>query len=255
MSHPPYAKLEKPEPNEIVIRYTSLAQFIWIVTQRKLPLIRIDLFRDLFEGSAPKSVIDAQFLLDGRRNLPAQQMPVQHHHYPNHSGSLAPHQTSGEWWTEMTAIRRNLTYSTHASCWRRGPESEGMWRLYCGEKEGVAFQTTFARLERSIGEAHILAGKIQYEDYKTTPPFTELLDYVMHKRVGFASEQEVRLLRLDEDHYSKLCNRTRDEKHSPCLPIPWKHEGGHRSRLSQSLREPLVPGRSSCSCASRRRRP
>ncbi|MGI0034917.1 MAG: hypothetical protein ACRD98_03495 [Nitrososphaera sp.] len=57
----------------------------------------------------------------------------------------------------------------------------------------------------------ILAGKIRYEDYKTTPPFTELLDHVMRKRVGFAFEQEVRLLRLDEDHYGKLCNRTTDE--------------------------------------------
>jgi hypothetical protein len=203
------------------MRYTSFAQFISIVTQGKLPLIRIDLFRDPFEGSAPSSSIDQQLLLDGRRNMTAQQMPVQHHHYANHSGSLIPLQTSVEWWAEMTARRRNLTYSTHASCWRWGPESEGMWRLYCGEKEGVAFQTTFARLEQSIVEAHILAGKIRYEDYNTTLPFTELLDHVMHKRVGFAFEQEVRLLRLDEDHYGNLCNRTTDEKHSPCLPIPW----------------------------------
>ncbi len=27
----------------------------------------------------------------------------------------------------------------------------------------------------------------------------------MYKREGFASEQEVRLLRADEDHYGKLC--------------------------------------------------
>lgn len=221
MSHTPYTKLEKPEPTEIVIRYTSLAQLIWIVMQGKLPLIRIDLFRDPFEGSAPRSLIEQQALLDGGRNKTAQQMRVQHHYYPNHPWALISHQTSGEWWAEMTARRRNLTYSTHASCWRWGPESEGMWRLYCGEKEGVAFQTTFARLEQSISEADILAGKIRYEDYKTTPPFTELLDHVMRKRVGFAFEQEVRLLRLDEDHYGKLCNRITDEKHSLCLPIPW----------------------------------
>lgn len=210
MSHPPYVKLEKPEPTEIVIRYTSLAQLIWIVTQGKLPLIRIDLFRDPFEGSAPRSLIEQQVLLDGRRNMTAQQMPAQHRYYPNHPWALIPHQTSGEWWADITARRRNRTYSTHASCWRWGPESEGMWRLYCGEKDGVAFQTTFARLEKSVEEAHILAGKMRYGDYKTMQPFTEELDHVMYKREGFAFEQEVRLLRLDEDHYGKLCNRTTD---------------------------------------------
>jgi hypothetical protein len=96
-----------------------------------------------------------------------------------------------------------------------------MWRLYCGEKEGVALQTTFARLEQSVEGEPILAGKIRYEDYETMPPFKEELDHVMYKREGFAFEQEVRLLKADEDHYSKLCNGTAHEKLSPCLPIPW----------------------------------
>jgi len=96
-----------------------------------------------------------------------------------------------------------------------------MWRLYCGEKDGVAFQTTFARLEQSVNEAAILVGKIRYDDYKTMQPFTEELDHVMYKRVGFAFEQEVRLLRADEDHYRKLCSGATHEKLSPCLPICW----------------------------------
>ena len=160
MAHPSYANLKKPGPDEIVIRYTSLAQFIWIVTQQKLPLIRVDLFRDPFEGSAPRSLIEHQVILEGGRNRTVQQMSVQRHYFPNHPWPSIPSQTSAEWWAEMTARRRNRTYSTHASCWRWGPESEGMWRLYCGEKEGVALQTTFARLEQSIETEPLLAGKI-----------------------------------------------------------------------------------------------
>jgi hypothetical protein len=96
-----------------------------------------------------------------------------------------------------------------------------MWRLYCGERGGVALQTTFAQLEQSVEAEPILAGKIQYEDYDTVPCFKEELDHVMYKRDGFAFEQEVRLLKADQDHYSKLCNGTVHEKLAPCLPIPW----------------------------------
>jgi hypothetical protein len=221
MAHSSYANLRKPDPDEIVIRYTSLAQFIWIVTQQKLPLIRLDLFRDPFEGSAPKSLIEHQMIVSGRRNSIVQQMRAQQHHYPNHQWPLDPLQTTGDWWADMSARRRNRTYSTHASCWRWGPESEGMWRLYCGERGGVALQTTFARLEKSVEAESILAGKIQYEDYDIVPAFKEDLDHVMYKRDGFAFEQEVRLLKADQDHHSKLCNGTVREKLPPCLPIPW----------------------------------
>jgi len=96
-----------------------------------------------------------------------------------------------------------------------------MWRLYCGEKDGVAFRTTFARLEQSVDEADVLAGKIRYDDYKTMPAFIEELDHVMYKRVGFEFEREVRLLRADEDYYRKLCSGATHEKLSPCLPIRW----------------------------------
>ena len=221
MAHPSYANLKKPGPDEVVIRYTSLAQFIWIVTQQKLPLIRVDLFRDPFEGSAPRSLIEHQMILSGGRNSIVQQMAVQQHHFPDYPWPPAPLQTAGEWWAAMSARRRNRTYSTHASCWRWGPESEGMWRLYCGERGGVALQTTFARLEQSVEAEPILAGMIQYEDYDTVPPFKEDLDHVMYKRDGFAFEQEVRLLKSDQDHYSKLCNGTVHEKLPPCLPVPW----------------------------------
>jgi hypothetical protein len=96
-----------------------------------------------------------------------------------------------------------------------------MWRLYCGERGGVALQTTFARLEKSVEAEPILVGKIQYEDYDTVPAFKEDLDHVMYKRDGFAFEQEVRLLKADQDHHGKLCNGTVREKLPPCLPIPW----------------------------------
>lgn len=221
MAHSSYANLKKPDPTEIVIRYTSLAQFIWIVTQQKLPLNRIDLFRDPYEGSAPTSVINQQAILLGDGYKRRQTMGILKSWDPNNQMPDEPLQTIDDRMAELSVIRRNRTYSTHASCWRRGPESEGMWRLYCGEKGGVALQTTFTRLEKSVEAESILAGNIQYADYDTVPPFNEELDYVMYKRLGFKFEQEVRLLKMDQDHHGKLCNGTVREKLPDCLPIPW----------------------------------
>ena len=215
MAHPSYANLKKPSPDEIVIRYTSLAQFIWIMTQQKLPLIRVDLFRDPYEGSAPDSVIEQQMVVSGGRNSMIQQMAVLRHHYPDDSWPLSgPLETSSDRSAYISACRRNRTYSTHASCWRWGPESEGMWRIYCGEKGGVALQTTFARLEQSVESEQVLAGKIQYVDYDVVPPYKEELDHVMHKRNGFAFEQEVRLLKADQESLQQAMWRLRAGKTS-----------------------------------------
>lgn len=224
MAHVSYANLKKPEPHETVIRYTSLAQFVWIVTQRKLPLIRIDLFRDPYEGSAPQSLINLQAIVLGSGYRRVQTMGILQSGDPNDQRPGEPLQTKtiGDRWTELSAIRRSRTYSTHASCWRWGTESEGMWRLYCGEKGGVALQTTFARLEKSVEAEPIIAGKIQYADYgDSATVFNEDLDHVMYKREGFAFEQEVRLLKSDQDYYNNLCSGTVHEKLPPCLPIPW----------------------------------
>lgn len=221
MAFTSYANLKKPEPDETVIRYTSLAQLVWIVTQQKLPLIRIDLFRDPYEGSAPTSSINQQAIVLGGGYRRLQTIHILKSWDPNDQVPVEPLQTTSARQAELSATRRNRTYSTHASCWRWGAESEGMWRLYCGEREGVALQTTFARLEKSVEAEPILAGKIQYADYDTVPPFKEDLDHVMYKREGFAFEQEVRLLKPDQDHHDKLCNGTVHERLPDHLPIPW----------------------------------
>ena len=108
----PYLHLQKPEPGEIVTRYISLAQFIWIATQQKLLLTRVDLFQDLFEGSAPQLSIAQQALIIGSRDRIYQQPPFQM------STEERRERTFAQKWEEMTTRRRNLTYSTRASCWR-----------------------------------------------------------------------------------------------------------------------------------------
>jgi hypothetical protein len=222
MSASTYSNLDKPDPDEIVTRYTSLAQFIWILTQKELPLIRIDRFRDPFEGSAPKSLMDLQLIITSSRSAAKQQQRNLQHFYPESASSHLHFDEFSEDLSEKTKrARKARTFSTHASCWRWGRESEGMWRLYCGEEDGVALQTTFARLQKSVDQPGILVGKVRYIDYKTETAFNQDLDHVMHKRLGFDFEQEVRVLRTDDEYYRKLCNQTASEKLPCCIPIPW----------------------------------
>lgn len=85
-------------------------------------------------------------------------------------------------------------------------ESEAMWLLYCGSKEGVAIRTTYEKLRISLSDPEMYIGLITYKDYGKDgyllyqldpewPP--EHGDYYpfMHKRKAFEHEHEVRVIK------------------------------------------------------------
>jgi hypothetical protein len=184
-------------------RYTTLDALVHILRNRQLRLTRVDKFHDPFEGSVPKRQIDDQLPIFSSRNA-AQIMGVAAHHP---SMSMPPHRHLDPW-TEMTLRRRAKTRSAHASCWTAGHESEAMWRLYCrdGEPEGqgIALQSTFGKVEAAVARQDLFVSPIRYRYYHDGDAFDDELDPFMHKRMGFAHEREVRLLKYDESHYSEL---------------------------------------------------
>jgi hypothetical protein len=199
-----------------------------MLTRNALPLLRIDLFRDPFEGSAPQSVMQEQALIQGGNNAQRQMSAVRsfyQHQMVGHFDENAVYYELPDIFEKMAAIRKARVGATYASCWQCGPESEGMWRLYCGEKEGVALKTTFARLEKSIKDEEILAGMVRYINYKTVSPFKEDWDYLLHKREGFRHEQEMRLLKMDGELYTGVLAKQSIEA-AKCLPIPWNMSEG-----------------------------
>ncbi len=228
MAKPVYNNLSQPTADDPVMRYTSLAALVLMLTRNELPLLRIDMFRDPFEGSVPQSVIDQQLLIQGGNNALLMHHERQHQIrmiqtvYLDESG-----ETPDPWkaifvdvHATMARIRKARIKSTYASCWRCGAESEGMWRLYCGEGEGVALKTTFAKLEDSIKSTDVLAGKVRYGDYKTMPAFNEDFDHVMFKRKGFEFEKELRLLMTDDELFEKIKHNEMLES-SAIRTIPW----------------------------------
>ena len=71
-----------------------------------------------------------------------------------------------------------------------------MWRLYCPGNNGVAIQTSYNKLVKSVeNDPSIFIGKVTYIDYEFQGfPQGNFLYPVMHKRISFAHEQEVRLV-------------------------------------------------------------
>ncbi len=89
-----------------------------------------------------------------------------------------------------------------------GDESEALWRLYCADDNcqgvGLALRTTVDRLEASVAAHDLYVSPINYRLYHEGPAFTDEMDSLLHKRLGFEAERELRLLKFDQAHYGAL---------------------------------------------------
>ncbi|MCH9027284.1 MAG: DUF2971 domain-containing protein [Proteobacteria bacterium] len=187
--HPAFPLLESDVP---VWRYTDLAKFIWTLSNRKLYLCRADRLGDRFEGSVPQR--DQSRMLDVMKNMG-----------DKHGVVLSREEVSRQVSPRMRALRLAYIHSSYINCWRHGDESEAMWRLYCGQNEGVAMMTTFGRLNDSITDAATRLGAVNYLDYGSELlPDENWLQPIMHKRLAFKHEQEIRLFRWLQEETDML---------------------------------------------------
>ena len=171
-----------PQPGDSSIRvwrYLDLAKFIWLLDNEKLYLSRLDLLNDPHEGTTPKllaALRDQQF-----RYLGAEQLV-----------------------TQIPQINQQSRKSMYVNCWHLGnSESEAMWRLYCPGDNGVAIQTTYKNLVDSVDSDRFLyIGAVTYIDYESQGfPLNNAFYPVMHKRISFAHEQEVRLVKTLSEYW------------------------------------------------------
>jgi hypothetical protein len=91
-------------------------------------------------------------------------------------------------------INRLWRQRTFISCWNASDhESHALWRIYCGSSDGVALQTTFARLRQSVGGLPVYSVAYEIPGMRRQTP--TVVDLVTKKRPMFAYEQEVRVVR------------------------------------------------------------
>jgi hypothetical protein len=160
----------------------SFSRFVWLLQKKKLWLSRADRLGDPWEISLAGSQLEDVI-------------------------SRHPITPIGEKRRE-TAMERSeriirlWRQNAFISCWSASEhESHALWRIYCGSADGVAIQTTFARLRESIGE--LLLCEVAYETPGARRQTPTLLDLVTKKRPMFAYEQEVRVVKDATDEVSK----------------------------------------------------
>ena len=199
----PQSKLEHPcfpQPTDgsvRVWRYLDLAKFIWLIEKQKIYLSGMDSLNDPHEGSTPKFLADhedQQCLAIQRRRLVRE--------FGDDLGNqkfLAELPLFIDQNRRSRVRRQKDRREMYVNCWHLGnSESETMWRLYCPDNNGVAIQTSYDKLVKSIAnDSELYVGQVTYIDYESHGfPQDNIFYPVMHKRISFAHEQEARFVKL-----------------------------------------------------------
>lgn len=164
-----------PQPGDAtakVWRYMDLPKFVWLLRHSQLYMSRLDRLCDPYEGSLTSKTIEGIDL------------------FPRQHGAK-------DRWARMSELYRHNQATTYVCCWHMNKqESEAMWRLYCGRAHGVAIQTTYEHLVAAIATEHdTYVGCVKYIDYEVEwLPDANAFSPVMHKRLAFEHEREVRLV-------------------------------------------------------------
>lgn len=113
----PHQSFPQPDTGSVKVwRYLSLPKLISLLHSQRLHFIRADQLRDDFEGSVTRGVQEKWRRVE-----------------------------------RMSSLRLEMKRQVFASCWHENnADSEAMWRLYCGETDGVALKTSYETLDRSL---------------------------------------------------------------------------------------------------------
>lgn len=155
-------------------RYMTFSRFAWMLQRKLIWMARVDKLDDEWEMA-----------------LAGDQL--------KHVYATAPIRRFGQPKPEETLDQRtkhivdNWRRTTFVSCWCASEhESHALWRIYCGQNEGIAVQTTLAKLQMEFQNISLYDIRYEYPGRKTTTPVK--LDLATIKRPMFSYEQEVRFI-------------------------------------------------------------
>jgi len=163
-----------PQPDTSICkvwRYLTLPRFASLVHDKALYFARADRLGDPFEGSLPHlNVVQRRQLVE--------------------SGQFT--EGAVREWEQLTALMPRWSY---VSCWHRSEhESTAMWELYGGKGPSVALVTRYRDLAAAL-PGDVMLGEVAYVDYREDAiPNTNAFYPLMHKRVAYRHEREVRAI-------------------------------------------------------------
>ena len=202
----PYKKLEHPcfaQPKDDSIRvwrYLNLAKLVWLLENQKLYLSRLDLLEDSHEGSLP-NITASQYYSEHLYHAFDINRKRLINEFGEEEGTLKFQEMVPNILRQLEQVRSHHQEDRRhyfVNCWNMSnSESEAMWRLYCSDNNGIAIQTTYKKLvESTLSDKNLFIGCINYIDYESHSfPMDNVFYKLMHKRISFAHEQEVRIIK------------------------------------------------------------
>jgi len=167
----PHDLFTQPDNKKTKIwRYMDFTKFISLLDTKSLFFTRADKFDDPFEGSYPL------------KNVLARKHPPFGTPLTSGSPKTSPNYKI---WPRYVAI----------NCWHENEhESAAMWKLYLKSSEGIAIQSTFLKLIKSIRtKDDVYIGRVSYIDYeKAKLNEGNIFTPFIHKRKSFEHEKEIR---------------------------------------------------------------
>ena len=169
----------QPRSGSIAVwRYMGFAHLVSLLMNAELHFSRLDLLHDPHEGSLPRAIVSARDALFEKEGI-AKHLPY------------------------IRDSARRIRTACYVNCWSMNDfESEALWRLFSGDRGGIAIQSTYEELVELIKhDDGLYVGCVKYIDYdKEWFPSGNVFYPVMHKRQAFAHEHEIRIVKIMFPH-------------------------------------------------------
>ncbi len=182
------------EGNAKLWRYMDFTKLVSLISTQSLYFRRSDKFKDVFEGRI--------FGLEDRYKT------LEDGIYPNEKLKKDVLDGAKSMVQLIEGKVKHERITTFINCWHLNEyESAAMWDLYLKSNEGIAIQTTFDKMKKSLEmcEEGIIVGKVNYIDHITEYNYRDSMIYqYFTKRLSFKHEEEVRLVYSETANHKDL---------------------------------------------------
>lgn len=197
--HPYHIEIED---NAILWRYMSLEKFESLLREQALFFCRADKFSDPYECSIPKKEFEYRL---------SEEKFIDEERVFNRTDRKFDLEIAKKNANNLALTHKKIRKATTVNCWHiNNDESDAMWQLYLKNNEGIAVRTNKKKLYKALEgtKEKISISKIRYINYdndiwfhRNEYPFDSynFLTPIIHKRIEFAHEKELRLYNQDNN--------------------------------------------------------